>query len=83
MSAAAPAGDAPPTGAESVEAVPVAFDLTRTTLFADLMLELRLFRIVGEVGQVSGGDVETYNHFTGSPADDSRLYGSIGLRFGR
>jgi hypothetical protein len=70
-------------GAEAVDAVPFAFDMTRTTLFADLMLNLKVFRIVGEVGQVSGGDVETFNQFTGTQADDSRLYGSIGLRFGR
>lgn len=56
--------------------------LTRTNYFADLSLNLLLFKLVGEVGQVSGGDVATYNSFSGGAADKSRLYGSVGLRFG-
>ena len=51
-------------------------------MFLDLSMNLPFFKIVGEIGQVSGGDVETYNQFDGSKADDSRTYGSIGIRFG-
>ena len=55
--------------------------LTRTNYFADVSMNLVLFKIVGEVGQVSGGTVATYNRFD-SPADKSRLYGSLGIRAG-
>jgi hypothetical protein len=41
-----------------------------------------LMKVVGEVGMVSGGTIDTYNTFSGKRADDSRLYGSVGLRLG-
>ncbi len=56
--------------------------LTRTNLFADLSLNLAVLKIVGEIGQASGGSVTTYNTFSGTAADASRMYGSLGLRFG-
>jgi hypothetical protein len=55
--------------------------VTRTNYFADLTVNLILFKIVGEVGQVSGGSIPTYNKFD-APADKSRLYGSVGIRAG-
>lgn len=55
-------------------------NLTRTNIFADLSLNLPIIKIVGEIGQVSGGTVSTFNKFTGKQADDSRLFGSIGIR---
>jgi hypothetical protein len=54
----------------------------RTTMFADVSLNLFLFRLVGEVGRVSGGDVRTYNDFDEDP-NAARRYFSIGLRAGR
>jgi hypothetical protein len=57
-------------------------NLTRTSYFADLSLNLPFFRLVGEIGQVSGGNVPTFNTFSGKPADKSRVYGSIGARIG-
>jgi hypothetical protein len=57
-------------------------DLTRTNVFADLSLNIPLFKIVGEVGQVSGGSITTFNSFSGNAADASRLYGSLGVRLG-
>lgn len=54
-------------------------DMTRTNMFADLSLNLPLFKIVAEVGQVTGGTVNTYNSF-GDRADRSQPYGSLGLR---
>ena len=56
--------------------------LTRTNMFAGASLNLLMLKVTGEVGKVSGGTVETYNQFAGKAADDSRLYGSVGLRFG-
>ncbi len=54
--------------------------LTRSNMFVDLSLNLPLFKLVGEVGQVSGGSVATYNGFAGGRADRSIQYGSVGLR---
>ena len=61
--------------------VAMAQKLTRTSYFADLYMNLFLAKLVAEVGMVQGGTVETYNRFD-TPADDSRLYGSLGLRIG-
>lgn len=72
----------PPTSRQNAGPIALGQDLTRTNAFADLSLNLPLFKIVGEIGQVSGGTVNTYNSFTGSSADASRIYGSVGLRLG-
>lgn len=57
--------------------------MTRSTMFANASINLLLLKLVGEVGQVSGGELETapFNTFSTGRADDSRLYGSVGLRF--
>lgn len=57
--------------------------MTRTNYFANASINLLLLKIVGEVGQVSGGDVSPapFNTFSSGKADDTRLYGSVGLRF--
>jgi len=62
----------------------VAFDqkLTRTNYFLDASLNLPIFKLIGEVGQVTGGTVDTYNEFTTGRADKSRTYGSVGFRLG-
>ena len=54
-------------------------NLTRTSYFADLSMNLLILKLIGEIGMVSGGTVTTYNKFD-KPADKSRLYGSIGAR---
>lgn len=56
--------------------------LTRTNVFADLSMNLLLFKLTGEIGQVSGGTIDTFNKFSGKQAADSRIYGSVGARFG-
>jgi hypothetical protein len=56
--------------------------LTRTNYFADLSLNLLLLKVVAEIGQVSGGEIATFNQFDGKAADASRMYGSVGFRFG-
>ena len=53
----------------------------RTNYFGEVSMNLLLIKIVGTVGQVTGGDIKTYNSFD-TPADKSRLYGSLGVRFG-
>ncbi|MGI8619215.1 MAG: hypothetical protein ACR2L6_08995 [Gemmatimonadaceae bacterium] len=82
ISARVAARTVPPTPAVSGGPIDIRQKLTRTNMFLDLSMNLPFFKIVGEIGQVSGGDVETYNQFEGSKADDSRTYGSIGIRFG-
>ena len=57
-------------------------EVTRTNMFADLSINLYLFRLVGEIGRVSGGDVQTYNTFSTDP-NAARVYRALGIRFGR
>ncbi|MGI8499505.1 MAG: hypothetical protein ACR2OG_18190 [Gemmatimonadaceae bacterium] len=52
-----------------------------TSYFADVMLNLFLVKIVGEIGRVSTDDIPTYNSFS-KKSSDPKLYGAIGLRFG-
>ena len=59
--------------------VDAAQDLKRTSLYGSVGINLLLVKIIAEVGQVSGGDVTTFNTFA-EAADKSRLYGSIGAR---
>jgi hypothetical protein len=61
---------------------PISQNLTRTNVFADLSMNLLLFKLTGEIGQVSGGTIPTYNTFNGKQPADSRIYGSVGARFG-
>jgi len=57
--------------------------LTRNNMFADLSINLFLFKLVGEVGQVSGGSFPTpANTFSNGKVGDSRTYASVGLRLG-
>lgn len=64
---------------------PIALDqkLSRNNLFGTVWLKSPVMRIVGELGVVSGGDIVTYNGFTGVQAADKRTYASVGLSFGR
>ncbi|MDQ6885656.1 MAG: hypothetical protein M3068_00035 [Gemmatimonadota bacterium] len=52
-----------------------------TSYFGDVMLNLFLVKIVGEIGRVSTDDIPTYNSFS-KKSSDPKLYGAIGLRFG-
>jgi hypothetical protein len=72
----------PPSPAANATATGLSQNLTRTNIFADLSLNLLLFKLTGEIGQVSGGTINTYNTFNGKQAADSRIYGSVGARFG-
>jgi hypothetical protein len=72
----------PPVSAFNSTPVSLSQNITRTNVFADLSLNLLLFKLTGEIGQVSGGTINTYNTFSGTQAADSRIYGSVGARFG-
>ena len=72
----------PPVAAFNSTPVPLSQSITRTNVFADLSMNLLLFKLTGEIGQVSGGTINTYNTFNGKQPADSRIYGSVGARFG-
>lgn len=57
-------------------------DVTRSNLFANLSLNLVILKLVGEVGQVSGGDIATFNTFKDEAPDKTRQYASVGFRIG-
>jgi hypothetical protein len=56
--------------------------LTRNNYFADLSMNLAILKIIGEIGQVSGGSITTFNTFGSDTPAKSRVYGSVGVRFG-
>lgn len=68
-------------GGRATASANVKQSLTRTNMFLDATMNLVAFKVVGEVGQVSGGTVNTYNQFD-KAADKSRFFGSVGVRFG-
>jgi hypothetical protein len=72
----------PPTPAANANPVSISQNLTRSNLFLDLSVNLLLFKLNAEIGQVSGGTINTYNTFNGKQPADSRIYGSVGARFG-
>lgn len=56
--------------------------ITRTNMFADLSINLYLFKVVGEIGRTTGGELITYNAFS-VPADKPQIYFALGIRQGR
>lgn len=56
--------------------------LTRTNYFLDANINLFLAKLTAEIGQVSGGTVNTYNTFQSGRADKAQTYGSVGFRLG-
>jgi hypothetical protein len=72
----------PPSPAANTVPVSISQNITRTNIFADLSMNLLLFKLNAEIGQVSGGTINTFNSFSGKQAADSRIYGSVGARFG-
>lgn len=54
-------------------------EITRTTMYGTLGINLWLIKVVGEVGQVSGGSIPTFNSFD-TAADATRMYGTVGVR---
>jgi hypothetical protein len=73
----------PPSSFTSSSTVPgTSQTMTRTNYFLDATLHLFLLKLTGEIGQVSGGTVNTYNSFQSGRADKSPTYGSVGFRLG-
>jgi hypothetical protein len=59
---------------------PLSQEVTRTSYFADVSMNLPFIKLVATGGQVSGGDIPTYYSYD-KDADASRFYGSFGIRF--
>jgi len=57
--------------------------LTRNNIFGTAWMNLRVFRLVGEIGRVTGGTITTYNKFDGVQPAEPRTYASVGISFGR
>jgi hypothetical protein len=75
----------PPVGTLGATFDPVAMSqsVTRNNMFADLSINMTVVKLVGEIGQVSGGSFATpTNTFSSGAQDDSRIYASLGLRVG-
>jgi hypothetical protein len=70
----------PPVPATDAGPVAMSQTLTRTNIFGDLSMNLLVFKLNAEIGQVSGGTINTFNTFSGTQPADSRLYGSVGAR---
>lgn len=71
----------PPIAPTTVNVPALSSQVTRTNYFADLSINLFVMKLVGSVGMVSGGDITPYNTYDAA-ADKSRMYGSVGVRFG-
>jgi hypothetical protein len=62
---------------------PNTFAMTRTNYFVGMFINLYIFKIEGEYGQVTGGSLPAAFNTFGSDAAKSRSYFTVGLRFGR
>ncbi len=69
-------------GNQSLAVPATSQSLTRTNYFLDASVNLLLLKLTAEVGQVSGGTVNTYNAFSGGRADRALTYFSLGGRLG-
>jgi hypothetical protein len=70
------------SGGNSSSSTNVSQSLTRTNYFVDVAFTaIPLFKLVGEIGQASGGTVDTYNSFEGGPANRTMTYFSLGATF--
>jgi hypothetical protein len=61
---------------------PTAFAMTRTNIFVGAYVNLFVFKLEGELGEVSGGKVPAAFNTYGSDPAKSRSYFTLGLRFG-
>ena len=70
------------SGGNSSSSTNVSQSLTRTNYFVDVSLTaIPFFKLIGEIGQASGGTVNTFNSFEGGRADRSMTYVSLGATF--
>ncbi|MBI3792109.1 MAG: hypothetical protein HY275_14685 [Gemmatimonadetes bacterium] len=72
------------TGLGSTGNQSAAAKVTRTNWFVGATFNLLILKLFGEYGNVSGGDLSTYNNFGGGTktVNDSKNYFSAGVRIG-
>ena len=63
-----------------IETIPIDLDQSRTTLFADVGINLGPLKLAGEVGMQTTNDLNTASDFQGIDVQEGRKYASVGLR---
>ena len=71
----------PDPGNPGVVTVPVPFDVSRSTVFADVGMNLLFLKIGGEIGKQGGNDLTTTNQFQGFDVKKGFTYASANVRF--
>jgi hypothetical protein len=64
-----------------IDSVNVSLDQSRAMLFADAGMDLFIFKLVGEVGWESAGDLSPTTHFQDIDPKAGHLFGGVGVRF--
>lgn len=64
----------------AIETIPIGLDQTRTTLFADVGINLGPLKFAGEVGMQTTNDLKTASDFDGIDVNEGLKYASAGLR---
>ena len=70
-----------PTGGPTATTPKLESDISRMNYFGEVSMNLVVLKIIASGGMVSGGDIKTWNAYKDA-ADKSRMYGSVGVRFG-
>lgn len=71
----------PNPGSPGVKVVPIPFDVSRSTVFADVGMNLLFLKIGGEIGKQGGNDLTTTNQFQGFDVKKGFTYASANVRF--
>ncbi|HET7042636.1 MAG TPA: hypothetical protein VFI13_11475, partial [Gemmatimonadales bacterium] len=71
----------PDPGNPGVETVPIPFDVSRSTVFADVGMNLLFLKIGAEIGKQGGNDLATTNQFQGFDVKKGFTYASANVRF--
>lgn len=71
----------PDPGNPGVEVVPIPFDVSRSTIFADIGMNLLFLKIGGEIGKQGGNDLAVTNQFQGFDVKKGFTYASANVRF--
>lgn len=64
-----------------IDSVNVSLNQSREMLFADAGMDLLIFKLVGEVGWESAGDLSPTTHFQDIDPKAGHLFGGVGVRF--
>jgi hypothetical protein len=71
----------PNPGSPGVKVVPIPFDVGRSTVFADIGMNLLFLKIGGEIGKQGGNDLTTTSQFQGFDVKKGFTYASANVRF--